>query len=267
MARAYVTGDLLLHGVHPGDPYEAMVSLQDHLRFRRRRPPRRWPWSAALGLGNLRPPPPPPQEALPRWRRAVEGLRHSQGPRRRGDPPPLRRLQPVLRAGARAVDDLHLRGLPARRRDPRGGAGREVRPGLPQARPAARPAAARRRLRLGRHGAPRRPRVRRHALGVTLSRAAGVLGQGGDRPGGARRPGRGAAPRLPRRRRVRLRRGQLDRAHRAHRGAQLPGVLRASCATSCAPRGGCSTTASPGTTTAGRTPARSSTATSSPTAS
>ena len=34
-------------------------------------------------------------------------------PRRRGDPPPLRRLQPVLRAGARAVDDLHLRLLPA----------------------------------------------------------------------------------------------------------------------------------------------------------
>ena len=31
----------------------------------------------ALGIANLRPPPPPPQETLPRWRRAVEGLRHS----------------------------------------------------------------------------------------------------------------------------------------------------------------------------------------------
>ena len=30
-----------------------------------------------LGLSNLKPPPPPPQEALPRWRRAMEGLRHS----------------------------------------------------------------------------------------------------------------------------------------------------------------------------------------------
>ena len=30
-----------------------------------------------LGLSHLRPPAPPPQEHLPRWRRAVEGLRHS----------------------------------------------------------------------------------------------------------------------------------------------------------------------------------------------
>ena len=47
----------------------------------------------------------------------------------------------------------------------------------------------------------------------------------------------------------RLRRGQLDRADRAHRGAQLPGVLRASCATGSRPGAGCSTTASPGRTT------------------
>jgi cyclopropane-fatty-acyl-phospholipid synthase len=32
----------------------------------------------SLGLGNLRPPPPPPEEHLPRWRRALEGLRHSK---------------------------------------------------------------------------------------------------------------------------------------------------------------------------------------------
>ena len=34
MARAYVAGDLLMHGVHPGDPYDALVSLQSNLRFR-----------------------------------------------------------------------------------------------------------------------------------------------------------------------------------------------------------------------------------------
>ena len=48
----------------------------------------------------------------------------------------------------------------------------------------------------------------------------------------------------------RLRRGQLDRADRAHRRPQLPGVLLASCATSWCPAAGCSTTASPGRTTA-----------------
>ena len=79
MARAYVSGDLVLHGVHPGDPYDVMVHLQNQLRFR---PPSAAEGLAvlrALGLSNLRPPAPPPQEALPRWRRTVEGLRHSRG--------------------------------------------------------------------------------------------------------------------------------------------------------------------------------------------
>ena len=81
MARAYVSGDLDIHGVHPGDPYEAMLLLQSHLRFRA-------PsfgeavslvrgLSSTIGLSALKPPPPPPQEHLPRWRRTVEGLRHS----------------------------------------------------------------------------------------------------------------------------------------------------------------------------------------------
>ena len=32
----------------------------------------------SLGLGHLKPIAPPPQEALPRWRRVAEGLRHSR---------------------------------------------------------------------------------------------------------------------------------------------------------------------------------------------
>ena len=78
MARAYVAGDLLLHGVHPGDPYSAMVRLKDHLAFRT--PSAADVVSVVRGLGGvglLKPPPPPPQEHLPRWRRAMEGLRHS----------------------------------------------------------------------------------------------------------------------------------------------------------------------------------------------
>ncbi|GHJ60087.1 cyclopropane-fatty-acyl-phospholipid synthase [Nocardioides sp. OK12] len=77
MARAYVSGDLRLEGVHPGDPYEAMRLLQNNLRFRAPSVGEALTLVRGLGLGNLRPPPPPPQEHLPRWRRVVEGVRHS----------------------------------------------------------------------------------------------------------------------------------------------------------------------------------------------
>ena len=77
MARAYVSGDLQLSGVHPGDPYDALVLLKDHTKFRVPAPSEAVHIARSLGLTHLRPPPPPPQEHLPRWRRAVEGLRHS----------------------------------------------------------------------------------------------------------------------------------------------------------------------------------------------
>ncbi|MEU4570692.1 class I SAM-dependent methyltransferase [Micromonospora sp. NPDC023956] len=78
MARAYVSGDLALAGVHPGDPYEALRVLKDELRLR---PPSLAEGLAlvrGLGWERLRPPPPPPQEAVARWRRVVSGLRHSR---------------------------------------------------------------------------------------------------------------------------------------------------------------------------------------------
>ncbi len=78
MARAYVSGDLLVHGVHPGDPYDALVVLQNNLRFRTPARAELLTMVRALGLARLKPPPPPPQEALPRWRRLMEGLRHSK---------------------------------------------------------------------------------------------------------------------------------------------------------------------------------------------
>jgi cyclopropane-fatty-acyl-phospholipid synthase len=77
MARAYVSGDLDLHGVHPGDPYEAMVLLLRVLKFRRPSPAEALNLMRSIGLSHLVPPAPPPQEHLPRWRRLVEGLRHS----------------------------------------------------------------------------------------------------------------------------------------------------------------------------------------------
>ena len=137
---------------------------------------------------------------------------------------------------------------PHARRLARRGAGEQVPAGVREAAAEARRPAARRRVRLGRHGAlrgpPRRPRPRRDAVA-----RADDVGAARHRRRGARRPGRGALRRLPRHPRGRLRRGVVDRAARAHRRAQLPVVLRASCSRGCAPAGCCSTTASPGPTT------------------
>ncbi len=77
MARAYVSGDLDIHGIHPGDPYEGMVLLLRAMRFRRPSPAQVVQLLRSIGLSHMVPPPPPPQEHLPRWRRLVEGFRHS----------------------------------------------------------------------------------------------------------------------------------------------------------------------------------------------
>ena len=87
-------------------------------------------------------------------------------------------------------------------------------------------APARRRLRLGRDGPPRRAALRRQGARRDALARAGHLGAGEDQGDGPRPPRRGAAQRLPRGHRVRLRRRQLDRPDRAHRRAQLPVVLR-----------------------------------------
>lgn len=78
MARAYVSGDMDISGTHPGNPYEAMVLLMSHLRFRRPSISEALRLVRGLGVSNLVPPPVPPQEHLPRWRRAVKGLRHTK---------------------------------------------------------------------------------------------------------------------------------------------------------------------------------------------
>ncbi|GAB6986384.1 class I SAM-dependent methyltransferase [Nocardioides pyridinolyticus] len=79
LARAYVAGDMDLVGVHPGDPYEAFSLMMNHTKFRRPAPAEALAIVRSLGFSHLKPPPPPPQETIPRWRRLVEGLRHSEG--------------------------------------------------------------------------------------------------------------------------------------------------------------------------------------------
>jgi cyclopropane-fatty-acyl-phospholipid synthase len=77
LARAYVSGDLDVRGVHPADPYDGMLTLLRAMRFRRPTGAQAVAMARSIGLSRLLPPPPPPQEHLPRWRRMVEGLRHS----------------------------------------------------------------------------------------------------------------------------------------------------------------------------------------------
>jgi cyclopropane-fatty-acyl-phospholipid synthase len=76
-ARAYVTGDLQVHGGHPGDPYDLLVALMNRLRFRTPTPSEAIRLVRSIGWDKLRPPAPPREEAPPRWRRVVEGVRHS----------------------------------------------------------------------------------------------------------------------------------------------------------------------------------------------
>jgi cyclopropane-fatty-acyl-phospholipid synthase len=77
-ARAYVAGDLELDGIHPGDPYDAMVLIMSQLRFKVPMAAEMVQIVRSLGFGNLKPPPPPAEEHLPKWRRALEGLRHNK---------------------------------------------------------------------------------------------------------------------------------------------------------------------------------------------
>ncbi len=78
LARAYIAGDLELIGAHPGDPYPALKALASNLQFHR---PSRLALAhiaRSLGIEHFKPIAPPPQEAVPRWRRFAEGLRHSK---------------------------------------------------------------------------------------------------------------------------------------------------------------------------------------------
>ncbi|HSV39825.1 MAG TPA: cyclopropane-fatty-acyl-phospholipid synthase family protein [Nocardioidaceae bacterium] len=77
MARAYVMGDLDVEGVHPGDPYAALLHMKNNLTFTFPGPLEVAKILASIGINNLVPPPPPRQEHLPRWRRFAEGARHS----------------------------------------------------------------------------------------------------------------------------------------------------------------------------------------------
>ncbi len=253
--------------MHPGDPYELLTALAEKIDFKRPSARVLANIVRSIGIEHLKPIAPPPQEALPRWRRIAEGLRHSKtrdaeaihhhydvsntfyewvlGPSMTYTcacyPHPDATLEEAQENKYRLVFEK-LRLKPGDRLlDVGCGWGGMVRYAA-------------------RHGVK--------AIGVTLSREQADLGAEGDRRRGPERSRRGAPRRLPRRPRVAVRRGVLDRADRAHRGGELPGLLPLPASRSCAPADCCSTTASPAPTTGtARPPAGSSTATCSPTGS
>lgn len=77
LARAYIAGDLEVRGVHPGDPYELLKTLES-LEFTRPSPRLMARIVRSIGVEHLRPVAPPPQEVPPRWKRIAGGLRHSK---------------------------------------------------------------------------------------------------------------------------------------------------------------------------------------------
>jgi cyclopropane-fatty-acyl-phospholipid synthase len=78
LARAYVAGDLDVSGTHPGDPYDLLRHLEEHVSIRRPQPSDAIRLVRGIGVRGLRPPEPPPQEVTPQWRRVLHGLRHSK---------------------------------------------------------------------------------------------------------------------------------------------------------------------------------------------
>ncbi len=76
IVRAYLSGELEVEGVHPGDPYDVLRLIEDEMQMRRPAPREALSWVRSLGLRTILPPPPPPeQEVLPRQRL---GVRHGK---------------------------------------------------------------------------------------------------------------------------------------------------------------------------------------------
>ena len=78
LVRAYVSGDIDFLDLHPADPYELLKLMDDGLHLRRPSAAEIKDIVLSLGMKTFVPVSPPPQEATPRWRRMVNGVRHSK---------------------------------------------------------------------------------------------------------------------------------------------------------------------------------------------
>ena len=100
LGRAYVSGELDIEG----DIF-AVLALEDRLDGLRIRPAQVLEAVRIIGIKELKPLAPPPEEAR------LHGRRHSQRTRRGGDRAPLRRVERLLPARPRTVDDVLVRGV------------------------------------------------------------------------------------------------------------------------------------------------------------
>jgi len=97
LARAYVRGDLAIHGTHPGDPYPLLEHILAKTDIRRPGPMEMMHLVRALGPRTFRPPQPPPQEHLPGWRHTLEAVRSAS----------LRKLRWARHSEERDADAIH----------------------------------------------------------------------------------------------------------------------------------------------------------------
>ena len=191
--------------------------------------------------------PPPPEE-----RRGPRGRRHSK----RRDAAAISHHYDVsnrfYELDPRPVDGLHLRGLPRRRRHPRGGAVREVRPRVPQARAASRACAC---STSGCGWGGMVMHAAEHygveALGVTLSREQAEWAQQAIAEAGLTTAPRCATSTTATWPRAASTRSPRSGSPSTSARRSCPRTSR-SCTASCSPRAGCSTTASRGPTTSAR---------------
>ena len=262
LARAYVAGDLDVDG----DLYRLIEVLRDStpedMRFGSSAAPAAARAARKLGLHR-------PAAAAAARGGPAEGLAPLAAARRRGHRAPLRRRQRLLPARAGPGDDVLVR--PLRRADdgPRRRPGGQARADLPQAR-ARRPprrADARRRVRLGLDGHPRRHPPRRVRRRHHDQRGPGGAGPRAGRRRRRRRPGRDPAAGLPAARRRAVRRHLVGRHVRARRREAAGPLLRGPPRRAARRRAGCSTTPSARPAAPSSGGRRSSGATCSPTAS
>ena len=213
LARAYVTGALEIHG----DLHAALTGLLAHRRIdvRAARRAARGARPGALGTAPAADSGGGSSAALA----AQHAPAHARA-RRGGDRTPLRPLEPLLRASARAHHDLLVRGL--RQADSTLDEAQVEKVDLICRKLDLRP--GQRLLDVGAGwGALIRHAAEHYgvsALGVTLSEQQVAVGATGNRRGGPGRPGGDPPPRLPRRARDGLRRDLLgghDGAHRKRR--------------------------------------------------
>lgn len=76
--RAYIVGDVALHGTSMGNPHDLLDAFLTDFQIKRPQFAKAARIARGLGWSSFKIPPLPEQEQPPQWRRGLEGLRHSR---------------------------------------------------------------------------------------------------------------------------------------------------------------------------------------------